>query len=219
MRQLIFDCDGVLIDSEIIAAEVMVSLLNKHGIPITISYYLENCTGKTFTGLKNSLSAEHQVELPENFIPLVTEQMELSKSKKLMPIVGMDKLLENLLDIPKAVVSNSDGYQINNALDKVNIAHHFGEKIYSSELVKYPKPSPEIYLYAADKLGVISKDCLVIEDSVSGATAALTAGMEVVGFLAGSHIVKGHENRLREIGVERLVFTAKELEREILGSI
>lgn len=215
-KQLIFDCDGVLVDSEIIAAEVMVNLLNQFRIPITISYYLGNCTGRTFTGIRDSLSAKFRVALPEDFVQRVTEKMELAKQETLKSIDGIAELLENLRGIPKAVVSNSDRYQIDDALTKVNIAHHFDEFVFSSEEVQYPKPSPDIYLYAADRLGIDPHNCLVIEDSISGAKAALSAGMEVIGFLAGSHIIDGHEDRLTNIGVERSVFTAKELERVIM---
>ena len=219
MRQLIFDCDGVLIDSEIIAAQAMVEELNSNGIPITISQYLTNCTGKTFSGLKTTLSDEYEVMLHDDFVPVVTSSMERLKLKKLRSVEGILNLLNNVRHFPKAVVSNSDFNQIKSSLTQVDVLHHFGDNIYSSEQVKNPKPSPEIYLFAAKNIGVNPKDCLVIEDSVSGATAALSAGMQVIGLLAGSHIVEGHEDRLRNIGVEMIAYTSKELERIINESL
>ena len=215
MKQLIFDCDGVLIDSEIIAAQAMVEELNANGIPITISQYLTNCTGKTFSGLKTILSAEYGVTLPDDFVQTVTLNMEGLKLQQLRPIIGILNLLNKILHFPKAVVSNSELVQIKSSLTQVDVLHHFGDNIYSSEQVKNPKPSPDVYLFAAENLGVNPKDCLVIEDSVSGATAALSAGMQVVGLLSGSHIVEGHEDRLREVGVEKIAITTEELEAMI----
>jgi HAD superfamily hydrolase (TIGR01509 family) len=204
VEQLIFDCDGVLVDSEIIAARVMVEMLNEHRIPITISYYLQHCTGKTFSGLASSLGRKFDKTLPADFVQLVTAQMEATSSKHLQPIDGMEQMLTEIACIPKAVVSNSELHQIKSSLDKVNISSHFGAHTFSSEQVAKPKPSPLVYLHAADILGVKPAACLVVEDSVSGATAALTAGMQVIGFLAGSHIVAGHEERLRAVGVRQM---------------
>ena len=215
IKQLIFDCDGVLVDSEIIATQVMVDLLNQHRIPVDTSYYLQHCTGKTFTGLISSLSNEYGITLPDEFVQLVTAKMETTINKLLEPVAGISNLLNALELIPKAVVSNSDLYQIKTSLTKTKISHHFGEYIFSSQEVEKPKPSPQVYLYAADKLEVNSKNCLVVEDSISGASAAIAAGMEVIGFLGGSHIVKGHEDNLRRIGVKNIAYTAMELEDTI----
>jgi HAD superfamily hydrolase (TIGR01509 family) len=212
INHLIFDCDGVLIDSEILAAQAMVGALNDHRIPITVNEYLTNCTGKTFSGLKIDLSKEYSVVLPDDFVRLVTENMEALKLQKLKPIQGMLDLLNKVRDIPKAVVSNSDLSQIKSSLTQVGAMHHFETNMFSSEQVQNPKPSPEIYHYAAVKIGIDPKNCLVVEDSISGATAAYSAGMNVVGLLAGSHIVEGHRDRLKDIGIEMIASSTKELE-------
>lgn len=219
IKQLIFDCDGVLVDSEIIAAQVMVDSLNQYGIPITTAYYLEYCTGKTFTGIKSSLSDQFGIPLPEDFTKSVTEKMEIVISDQLNPVVGVSDLLDQIISRPKAVVSNSDLDQINVSLTQTRISHHFGLNIFSAEQVVNAKPSPEVYLYAADILKVQPKDCLVVEDSISGATSALAAGMNVVGFLAGRHITEGHDDRLRNIGVEKMAYSSRELKEIIDRSV
>ncbi len=160
VKQLIFDCDGVLIDSEIIAAEVMVDMLTHHGMSITVPYYLQHCTGKTFTTLKSLLSAEFEVALPDDFVQSVTDTMEAAKIKRLEPIVGIRELLDNLQDVPKAVASNSDLFQIKSSLEKVTLSHYFGKHVFSSEQVENPKPSPEIYLHTARSLKVSPENCL-----------------------------------------------------------
>jgi len=217
-KHLIFDCDGVLVDSEIIAAQVMVEMLNQYEVPISITHYLQHCTGKTFSGLAASLSMEFDKPLPDDFVQLVTAKMEVTSSRLLQPIDGMQNMLNTIASIPKAVVSNSDLHQIKSSLDKVDISHHFGAYTFSSEQVDKPKPSPLVYLHAADSLGVKPSECLVVEDSVSGATAALAAGMQVIGFLAGSHIVDGHDDRLRAVGVKKMAHSSVAL-KEIIESV
>jgi len=217
-KQLIFDCDGVLVDSEIIAAHVMVELLNHHGIPIDVPYYLNYCTGKTFSGLKKSLSDQYGVALPDDFIPQVTEDMEARVTTSLQPIDGINEVLLQLSDIPKAVVSNSDLYQVRDAL-RITELDHFFDHLFSSEQVQNAKPSPDVYLFAASELAVRPDDCLVVEDSVSGATAAIAAGMNVIGLLAGRHIVDGHVDRLRAVGVSKFAEDSGELQRLIHKSM
>ena len=211
IEQLIFDCDGVLVDSEIIAAQVMVELLNQHQIPITIDYYLNNCSGKTFTGLVNELPKVFNAPpLPPNFIQEVMIEHDSRVQTQLKAIPGMDKLLGQIV-LPKAVVSNSDLYQIEHAVKHAKLKHHFGNNLYSSQMVPNPKPSPDVYLHAAKELKVVPQSCLVVEDSISGATAAIAAGMNVIGFMAASHIVEGHKEKLLHLGVIATANSAEEL--------
>ena len=214
IKQLIFDCDGVLVDSEIIAAQVMVELLEKSGIIITLEYYLHNCTGKTFSGLKKELSEQFTTPLPDDFLYEVTTLMDKKARTDLKPIPNIHRVLEQS-KLPKAVVSNSDVYQIKHAINHINIAHHFSDNIFSSQMVKLPKPDPGIYLLAAEKLEVETENCLVVEDSISGATAAVQAGMQVIGFTAGTHIINGHKEKLMDTGVSQVAGTAEELHRLI----
>ncbi|MDH5475492.1 MAG: HAD family phosphatase [Cyclobacteriaceae bacterium] len=210
IKQLIFDCDGVLVDSEILSAEVMVNVLGKHGIEITLAYYLQNCTGKTFTGLRTEFSNQFNVSLPDSFLEEVMVDMGVKTKNELKQIVGIHKVLEKS-KLPKAVVSNSYLYQIEHAINHIKIAHHFDNQLFSSQMASKPKPDPAIYLLAAEKLGVQPKECLVVEDSISGATSALSAGMKVIGFVAGSHIIDGHKQKLLDLGVVSVAENSDEL--------
>lgn len=215
IKQLIFDCDGVLVDSEILAAQVMVDILSKYGIDISLDFYLQNCTGKTFSGSKIELSKQLDTPLPNSFLEEVTIAMDIKIKNELNPIRGIHKVLEKT-DLPKAVVSNSDVYQIEHAISHIKIAHHFNGQIFSSQMVAKPKPDPDIYLLAAEKLTVLPEECLVVEDSISGATAALKAGMNVIGFAAGSHIIEGHEQKLISLGVSSVAKNSEELLSKLL---
>ncbi|MDH5366249.1 MAG: HAD family hydrolase [Cyclobacteriaceae bacterium] len=215
IKQLIFDCDGVLVDSEILAAQVMLEILSKYGIDISLDFYLHNCTGKTFSGSKTELSKKLNTPLPNSFLEEVTIAMDIKIKNELKPISGIHNVLENT-DLPKAVVSNSDMYQIEHAIDHINITDHFNGHIFSSQMVEKPKPDPDVYLFAAKELAVHPKECLVVEDSISGATAALKAGMNVIGFVAGSHIIDGHEQKLINLGVSAVAKNAEELLSKLL---
>lgn len=213
IKHLIFDCDGVLIDSEIIAAQVMVEVLDKFGINITVDYYLRNCTGKTYSGLRVELAEEFNTPLPSQFLKEVTIEVDIRLNTQLQPIKGIHKVLEST-SLPKSVVSNSDVYQVEHAINHVNIAHHF-DHLFSSQMVDKPKPDPGVYLLAAEKLDTNPQNCLVVEDSIAGATAALGAGMNVIGFLGGSHIVEGHSEKLMKLGVKQVAKQTNELGKMI----
>ena len=210
IKQLIFDCDGVLVDSEIIAARVMVELFAKYDIEISLDFYLTQCTGKTFTGLKKEISEKFGKPLPDNFSLQITKMFDARAMKELIPVKGIESVLENS-SLPKAVVSNSDIYQIEHAINHVSIAHHFNSGIFSSEMVQNPKPSPDVYFLAAETIKVHPSACLVVEDSKSGATAALEAGMTVIGFIGGSHIMNGHAQKLKSLGVHAIARDSNEL--------
>ena len=207
--QLLFDCDGVLVDSEIIAAHAMVEMLSQYGIEITVDYYLNNCTGKTYSGLVIELGEKFGAPLPSHFLSEVTKEVDYRLETQLKPIDGINHLLESL-HLPKSIVSNSDVYQIEHAIEYVNIAHYFTH-VFSCQMVARPKPDPGVYLHAATTLNVDPLDCLVVEDSLAGATAALSAGMNVIGFAGGSHIVKGHAEKLMNIGVTHVAGSIQEL--------
>lgn len=209
IKQLLFDCDGVLVDSEIIAAEVMVETLSQYGISISVDYYLKNCTGKTYSGLVIELGETFNTNLPSTFLEEVTKSVDQRLTTDLKPIHRINEVLE-CTQLPKAVVSNSDVYQIKHAITHVNIEHHFTH-IFSSQMVAMPKPDPGVYLFAAEQLVVRPEECLVIEDSVSGASAALEAGMNVIGFTGGSHIVDGHRDKLLNIGVKKVSSSVDEI--------
>ncbi|MEM6523991.1 MAG: HAD family phosphatase [Bacteroidota bacterium] len=213
MKQLIFDCDGVLVDTEIVAAQVMVELLQSYGVKIEVPDYIQQFTGKTFTGILDSLQISLDEELEK--IAKRTEHLIYSRLKA---IPGMqDLLLKQTL--PLAIVSNSATWQVQKAIKFLQIEKLIGHNFFSSDMVSRPKPFPDVYLKAAEANVVDPSDCLVIEDSVSGATAALAAGMKVIGFCGASHIQKGHNQKLLELGVLKTADNARELNQAVQSTI
>lgn len=205
MKQLIFDCDGVLVDTEIIAAEVMVELLRTYGHELDIEDYINHHTGKTFTAILDSID----IDINDN-IELIAKRTEEKIYAELRAIHGMAELLFTL-KLPISIVSNSATWQVEKAISFLNLQNVIKRNYFSSEMVERPKPFPDIYLKAASANNVEPEECLVVEDSISGATAALQAGMTVIGFCGASHIKASHSKNLLELGVKKTVNSAAEL--------
>jgi len=207
IRHLLFDCDGVLVDTEYVAAVKMTRALQNLDVDISVDYYLKNFSGTTFS----SIVRHYFSDLSEEEVFKIVDGVEDQVAAETKLIEGVDKMLDKLY-IDKSVVSNSSLKTVKNALKVVGIADYFSAKVYSSELVAHPKPAPDIYLYACKSIGVEPSEILVIEDSISGAKAALAAGLQVIGFVGGSHILPGHDQKLLALGVDAITNNTQELQ-------
>ena len=207
IKHFLFDCDGVLVDTEYTAATKMSEALNNLGVDISVEYYLQNFSGTTFSSIvhhyfKNSFSHAKVLEIINRVEDEVAAEVKL--------IEGVNRLLSSL-PAKKSVVSNSSVQTVEHALEATGIKSHFSTKIFSSELVKHPKPAPDIYQLAITTLGYNVEDIMVIEDSISGAKAAIAAGLSVIGFTGGSHILAGHGQQLTDLGVSQIAESMEEL--------
>ncbi len=213
---IIFDCDGVLVDTEKVSAQLMVGTLNGYGIDIEISAYIERWSGKVFRDIFQHYLDSGQ--LPRSFSKYeVIRDLENQINDIAQPIENADSTVNWVAEkgLTTAVVSNSRLEQVKHALAVVGIASCFGKNIFSSEMVAEPKPSPMVYLHAMEMLGVPPGKCLVIEDSYSGASAALSAGALVIGFTGAGHIQSGHGQRLLDLGVSEICSDMKILPQSI----
>lgn len=204
MKLFISDCDGVLIDSEILAAQMMVEHLQTFGVHIELNNYLRTWSGMTFSSIMRALSQQHGFSLPPDFVEVITQKHEAYAAQHLQAIAGVKEAYAQI-DLPKAVVSNSLLWQVKHAVEFVEMQEVFGKHLFSSEMVTHPKPAPDIYLHVAAQFGLKPEEIIVVEDSKSGAKAAVDAGMHVIGFTGASHILDDHADRLREIGVKAVV--------------
>ena len=209
IQHIIFDCDGVLIDTEIVAAEVMSEWLRENQHNISTEEFIIRHTGKTFSGIIKELR-QNCLLSPEADLAKGVSQIENRVKQKLRPVRGVhEALLE--ITLPKSVVSNSSESYVKEALDLFEISTHFDGRIFSSEKVELPKPSPKVYEWAISSLGIPREEILVIEDSRTGVQAAHQAGLRVLGFLGGSHTLNGHGERLLAAGATELVQNHTEL--------
>ena len=215
IKHILFDCDGVLVDTEFTAAQVMVKAMSKRGADIDFEYYLNNLSGSTFSAILDAyFGTSLQGKEKTGFI----DRLEQKIVAKVEAIKGVEEMLESI-DIPMSIVSNSAIWQVKEEIEQTKISHYFTGNIFSSELVANPKPAPDVYNLAVKELRLSSDEVLVIEDSLTGAKAALAAGLQVIGFSGASHILTGHDDRLRELGVADVASNMNALASIINGLI
>lgn len=180
---VIFDCDGVLVDSEPIANHILTTMLNEAGLVIT---YEETC--RQFTGLSNEAciaEAERMLGSPlsPTFLDEFLERELETLRKGVEPVPGVVDVLTDLR-MPVCVASSGMPEKIRTTLGGTGLLPFFEGHIFSVAAVERPKPAPDIYLYAAREMGTPSERCAVIEDSPTGAQAGVAAGMTVFGYAA-----------------------------------
>jgi HAD superfamily hydrolase (TIGR01509 family) len=196
---VIFDCDGVLVDSEVISNRIFMESFAELGIVFTLEEMLAFGVGKNAVTLAAAIEQEFGVTLPAGFIEGQRARIMDAFTTELRPIDGIPELLA-ALKLKRCVASNSHIRRVWHALTTTGLMPHLEPHIYTPALVAQGKPAPDLFLYAAAQHGVRPDRCLVIEDSLSGVTAALAAGMTVVGFVGGSHCRPGHDDAMRDAG-------------------
>ena len=200
-KAVIFDCDGVLIDSEIIANRIEVEVKCELGFPTTLEEQLKKFVGH---GATSSVVLDEIKRLPAHFETLVDERCQIAYKNELKPIAGVLEVL-NTLKLPKCVASSSRTQWLDLKLEITGLKSFFNNAIFSGDTVEKCKPEPDLFLHAMKTMGWSREDCLVIEDSVAGVTAGKAAGIVVCGFVGGAHIYPGHAERLLAAGADYIV--------------
>lgn len=201
---LIFDCDGVLVDSELIASEVLSEELVRHGIDITPRECRERFTGSSLKRVASLVTHSTGIELPDSFEEDVRSKDRAVFQDRLRPVSGIEETLD-LLSLKRCVASSGSMEKINHSLKLTDLHHRLAPHLFSAEMVERGKPAPDLFLYAAKQMGVSPKRCLVIEDSTTGIKAAKAAGMTCYGFAGASHAGPGYGEMLDLAGAD-LVF-------------
>lgn len=196
---VIFDCDGVLIDSEPIGSRIDAEELQRCGIDITPGEILERFTGVTSRQMFRVLSAERGIELPADLEARVQERVHAAFERELLPIPGVHAVLD-ALDLPAGVASGSRMRRLEVSLGVTGLYERFRPHVFSAEMVAHGKPAPDLFLHVAATMAVAPERCLVIEDSLNGVLAARAASMPVIGFTGGTHCRPDHGLRLRAAG-------------------
>ena len=206
-KYIIFDCDGVLIDSEILANRVEAETKTELGFPITIEEQIKKFVGM---GISHPGMQEELKRLPPHYLDLVDQKMKQVYKSELQAISGTVNALESL-NIPKCVASSSEPEWLDIKLSLTNLKKYFGDSIFHGKLVSKCKPEPDLFLFVLKKMEWSASDCLVVEDSVYGVQAGRAAGLRVCGFLGGAHILPGHSERLTKAGADYLISDLKDL--------
>ncbi|MCP4975423.1 MAG: HAD family hydrolase [Maribacter sp.] len=182
---VIFDCDGVLVDSEAISAQVLVEMTKELELSINLDQAIDEFSGKSFHGIISYIEKRIEGDLPENFESCFREKTFALFKSELQPIKGIHKML-NGLSIPFCVASSGPRKKIVLNLTKVNLIDKFPQSnIFSSFEIGSWKPDPNIYLFAAKQMGFEPGECAVVEDSVYGVQAAISGGFDTYVYAKG----------------------------------
>ncbi len=203
LELVIFDCDGVLVDSEIIVNRVFAETLTEAGFAITYEEVSQKFVGLSFASCLEMIEQIFGRPVPTEWLALSKEREIAALKQELQATAGIADVLKELT-LPKCVASNSSPRHIDLVLDLTGLLDHFDGKLYSCHHVDRPKPFPDVYLHAASQMGYAPESCVVIEDSVAGVKAGSAAGMRVLGY-APSDRHSSHNESLLAAGA-KLVF-------------
>ena len=181
---VIFDCDGVLVDSEPLANRVLSECFQTAGFPITYEICVAEMVGLALPSCFKLAEEWHGKAVPDDFFDTVQGQTYQAIRDELQPIAGIHDAIK-AIPLPRCVASSSELDKIALSLSQTELAHLFGANVFSAQQVSRGKPFPDLFLFAAQQMGAEPRDCVVIEDSFYGARAARAAGMAVLGY-AGS---------------------------------
>ncbi|BAQ47225.1 MULTISPECIES: HAD family hydrolase [Methylobacterium] len=183
---VIFDCDGVLIDSEPISLARLTENLQRIGVPIDLATVARRFTGTSMTSIMAHIATDYGVPTPEGFVDAVRADTLRAFDAELQAIADVAAVLETMPD-RRCVASSSDPQRLRHALTLTGLLRHFDGHVFSATMVSRGKPFPDLFLYAAAQMGVAPEACVVIEDSVPGVAAARAAGIPALGFCGGGH--------------------------------
>jgi HAD superfamily hydrolase (TIGR01509 family) len=213
---VIFDCDGVLVDSEVIFARVLGECLTEADFPATHEEALFLGFGKNRDTLTAAVETRYGRVLPDGFFEAMRERTALVLERELQPMPGVVELL-TALPAARCVASNGHLLRVRERLALTGLLRFFDPHVFSAIQVAVGKPAPDLFLLAAAQLGASPAACTVVEDSVVGVAAAVAAGMPVVGFTGGSHCAPGHAERLTATGGSRVFTHMTELSAYLCG--
>jgi HAD superfamily hydrolase (TIGR01509 family) len=200
---VIFDCDGVLIDSEVIFGRVLGECLIAANFPTTIAEAMLLGIGKNRLTLTAAVEARFGRLLPDGFFEAMRARVDVAFERELQPMPGVEELLA-VLPAPRCVASNSHLERVRHALSLTGLLPFFDPHIFSASQIARGKPAPDLFQFAARRLGAPPRECLVVEDSTTGVEAAIAAGMPVVGFSGGGHCPGDHADQLIAAGCSRV---------------
>lgn len=200
---IIFDCDGVLIDSEVLACRNGAECLTEFGFPITTEEILARFLGRSGASMRMELEAQFGRAIPDEVSNASRQRLKRLYEAELRAMPGIVEMLDRLT-VPACVASSSTPDYLDFSLRLVGLFDRFAPNIFSATMVTHGKPAPDLFLLAAERCGFRPQDCLVIEDSPAGVQGAIAAGMAVLGFTGGSHCRADHGDSLRLAGAQDL---------------
>jgi HAD superfamily hydrolase (TIGR01509 family) len=177
---VIFDCDGVLVESEALACQIYIQMFKEYGYQLDYDETLQKFYGVTLSNRLKISAQELNWTPPEEFIPVFNKRLLELSEQELLPVPHIHELIASL-SVPICVASNGSRDEIVFRLKVAGLTERFGQAIFSGMEVAHPKPAPDVYLAAAQAFNIDPSRCVVVEDSILGVTAGVRAGMTVYG--------------------------------------
>jgi HAD superfamily hydrolase (TIGR01509 family) len=196
---IIFDCDGVLVDSEVISCRAHAETLTRHGYPITAEQVLQRFLGVSDREARLAIETEMGRALPDDF-EIQMKQTALRLYADHLHLIPHVAETVAAIALPKCVASSGTPEKIRHGLTCAGLYDQLAPHIFSAVQVKRGKPAPDLFLFAAEQMDAAPERCIVVEDSAPGVTGARAAGMTVLGFHGGSHCTPAHAAMLRKAG-------------------
>lgn len=213
---IIFDCNGVLVDSEPIAANVVAQEFHRVGIRVTPEIVARFFTGRRPADMFAEVEAATGKKLPANF-PQVVAAATLRRFRTELRATAHVKHALTWLRGPKCVASSSSLDRVQVSLESTGLLEFFEPNLYSANEVAAGKPAPDLFLYAAGRMGVAPQDCIVVEDSPAGVAAAYAAGMTPIGFVGGSHANPNLGLQLTQAGAQAVIVDMRALKGTVVA--
>jgi HAD superfamily hydrolase (TIGR01509 family) len=196
---IIFDCDGVLVDSEPLSMRVLLETIAEAGAIIDTEEGYERFLGKSLASVTDILRREYRIAVSDDALEQMRRKLYALFENELYPIPGIAEALR-AIDLPCCVASSSQVERVNLSLAVTGLAPFFGTHIFSASMVANGKPAPDLFLHAAREMHIEPGRCIVIEDSPAGVEAAKRAGMRVFAFVGGSHAqLQAHLRSLEDL--------------------
>jgi HAD superfamily hydrolase (TIGR01509 family) len=187
MKLVILDCDGVLIDSEVISAQMLIEELACLGVHIDMAFVASHFLGRSYPTVMQTIREDFGLDLSPGFEAQYRDRLLRAFEDRLTIMPGVNAFLD-ALTLPVAVATSSSPRRVEASLRRVGLWDRLGPVTFTASLVERGKPAPDLFLHVAKVMQVLPEDCIVIEDSLPGLRAGLAAGMEVWHFVGGSHM-------------------------------
>ncbi len=209
-RLVVFDMDGVLVDSERIANRIFHAMLVEQGVLLSLEQAMRRYIGRSMAFAVSDIEKSFGIVLPPDFAETERAKVLAAYEGELQAVAGVPELLEGL-DLPFCLASSSDPPRIQRSLELCALAAHFEGRCFSASQVANGKPAPDLFLFAAAQMGFAPADCVVIEDSLAGLAAAKAAGMKAYAYAGAGHTDRGELAATGAVVVDRMAELAKVL--------
>jgi HAD superfamily hydrolase (TIGR01509 family) len=220
IQLIVFDCDGVLIDSEVLVCTFCSEELTRLGYPITPAEVVARYAGRPEREIIAHIEQQWARAVPPEYFSAMKRRIQHAFRHELRAVPYVDEVLRRVR-IPMCVASSSNPEKLRMGLEATGLFSHFAREgsatpaVISAAWVTHGKPAPDVFIYAAGWMRTPVENCLVLEDSVPGVRAARAAGMRVFGFTGGAHCDASHAARLLEAGAEQVLPDMRDLLREL----